>query len=73
MSGEPKQKVIIHCRDGLDPEDAVTYVRLVMREGKISADGQSYCYLTTFPEIFVATRAPREGTSTYTFHVGRRR
>lgn len=62
------QKIIIHAR-GVDPDDAITYVRAVMRSGKMSGDGDSYCYVTTFPGIVVSTDKPRAGTNTYTFYV----
>lgn len=66
-----RQKIIIHAFD-VDLDDAVTHVRAVMRMGKISADGKSYCYVTTYPGIVVSTDKPRRGTSTYVFYVGRR-
>lgn len=66
-----RQKIIIHAYDGVDLDDAMDYVRLVIRMGKMSGDGDSYCYCTTYPGIVVSTSAPRTGTSTYTFHVAK--
>ena len=66
------QKVIIHAR-GVGLDDAVDAVRKVMRDGRISSDGESYCYVTTFPGLVVSTDKPRQGTNTYTFYVLPRR
>ena len=60
-------KIIVHVRD-MDEKHAMNYVQRVMDEGKISGDGKSYCYHTSFGDnTHVSTREPR-GT-TYTFYV----
>lgn len=64
-------KIIIHCLDNIHEEAAIAKVQAVIDEGKISADGKSYCYATKWGDTVVTTREPRKGTKTYTFYVYR--
>lgn len=55
-------KVIIHF-DDVDIDEAIEYVRAVIEQGKISADGESYAYATTFrgmDKVCVTTNKPNE-------------
>jgi len=64
-----KNKIIIHTED-IDIENAMDMVWHVMQQGKISASGRSYCYLTRMINGFVvSTDKPRRGTKTYVFYV----
>lgn len=63
-------KVIIHCGKGVSVEEAVAKVRAVIEEGKISAQGKSYCYATRIADRMVVTDKPRKSSpNTYTFYV----
>lgn len=64
-------KIIIHCWNGIDHQEALGKVLAVVEQGKISGDGKSYCYVTKWGDRIVATREPRKGTKTYTFYVYR--
>ena len=50
----------IKIEDGIDNLTAITLVKQVIEQGKISNDGNSYCYLTLFDDIFVETRQYRK-------------
>lgn len=50
----------IKIEDGIDDLTAVSLVKNVIEEGKISGDGKSYCYLSLFGNIFVETRRNRK-------------
>lgn len=41
-------RIEIDIRDGIAPEVALVCVEKVVREGRISNDGKSYCWVTTF-------------------------
>ena len=46
----------IKIEDGIDDLTAITLVKQVIEQGKISNYGNSYCYLTLFGDICVETR-----------------
>lgn len=50
----------IKIEDGIDDLTAVSLVKKVIEQGKISGDGKSYCYLTLFDNIAVETRQYRK-------------
>jgi hypothetical protein len=43
-------KIHIDIRDDIDPVDALTRVKHVISEGRVSRDGKYYCYLTTWKD-----------------------
>ena len=45
----------IEIKDNIDDLTAISLVKQVIEQGKISNNGNSYCYLTTFGDIFVET------------------
>ncbi len=57
-------KIHIDIRNDISPTLALMCVKLVIKEGKISNDGKSYCYATFFNtdkgEICVKTREYRK-------------
>lgn len=57
-------KIHLDIRHDISPTIALECVRQVIAQGKISANGQSYSYATTFDtnegEIWVATRLYRK-------------
>lgn len=57
-------RIEIDIRDGIAPEIALECVTMVVREGRISNDGKSYCWATTFSvgdeKIAVITRNYRK-------------
>lgn len=57
-------KIHIDIRNNISPTIALECVRQVIAQGKISADGKSYCYATTFDtdegEVWVAIRPYRK-------------
>ena len=46
----------IKIEDGIDDLTAVSLVKQVIEQGKISDNGNSYCYLSIFGNICVETR-----------------
>ena len=50
----------IKIEDGIDDLTAISVVKKVIEQGKISDDGNSYCYLTFFDNIVVETRQYRK-------------
>lgn len=52
----------IKIEDNIDDLTAISLVKKVIKEGKISGDGKSYCYLTSFgnSNIAVQTRQYRK-------------
>ena len=50
----------IKIEDGIDDLTAITLVKQVIEQGRISANGNSYCYLTLFGDICVETRQYRK-------------
>ena len=50
----------IKIEDNINDLTAITLVKQVVEEGKISNNGNSYCYLTLFGDILVETRQYRK-------------
>ena len=50
----------IKIEDGIDDLTAISVVKKVIEQGKISDDDNSYCYLTFFDNIVVETRQYRK-------------
>lgn len=50
----------IKIEDNIDDLTAVSLVKQVIERGKISNNGNSYCYLTVFDDIVVETRQYRK-------------
>ena len=50
----------IKIEDNIDDLMAITLVKKVIEAGKISNNGNSYCYLTLFGDILVETRQYRK-------------
>lgn len=46
----------IKIEDNIDDLTAINLVKQVIEQGKISNNGNSYCYLTIFDDISVETR-----------------
>ena len=40
--------IIINKREGVTDEEALYYVSIVVRQGKISDNGNCFCYVTKF-------------------------
>ena len=57
-------RIHIDIRHDISPTIALECVRQVIAQGKLSANGKSYCYATTFDtnegEVWVATRPYRK-------------
>lgn len=50
----------IKIEDNIDDLIAITLVKQVIEQGKISDNGNSYCYLALFGNILVETRQHRK-------------
>ena len=50
----------IKIEDNIDDLTAITLIKQVVEGGKISNNGNSYCYLTLFGDILVETRQYRK-------------
>ena len=50
----------IKIEDGIDDLTAISLVKQVIEQGKISNNGTSYCYLTVFGNICVETQQYRK-------------
>ena len=50
----------IKIEDNIDDLAAVSLVKQVIENGKISDNDNNYCYLTLFGDIFVETRQYRK-------------
>lgn len=50
----------IKIEDNIDDLTAINLVKRVIERGKISNNGNSYCYLTIFDDISVETRQHRK-------------
>lgn len=50
----------IKIEDNIDDITAISLVKQVIEQGKISNSGKSYCYLTLFGDIAVETRQYRK-------------
>lgn len=53
-------KMTIKIEDNIDDLTAINLVKQVIEQGKISNNGNSYCYLTIFDDIAVETRRYRK-------------
>jgi hypothetical protein len=63
-------RFIVNVRDGVPLNEAADYVAEVIRKGKISGNGQSYCYAVRFSSgVVVSTDKPRKGSNTHVFYV----
>ena len=50
----------IKIEDNIDDLTAINLVKQVIEQGKISNNGNSYCYLSIFDDIVVETRQYRK-------------
>lgn len=50
----------IKIEDNIDDLTAINLVKQVIEQGKISNNGNSYCYLTIFDDVCVETRQYRK-------------
>ena len=50
----------IEIKDNIDDLTAISLVKQVIEQGKISNNGNNYCYLTSLGDIFVETRQYRK-------------
>lgn len=57
-------RIIVDIKDGISPSTALLLVERVIREGRVSNYGKSYCYVTSFQvgndEIIVAVNPYRK-------------
>ena len=64
-----ERRIIINIRD-LPDQHALERVLAIVKEGKISGNGKSYCYHSRFKDnVHVSTREPRKNSTTTTFYV----
>ena len=59
----------IKIEDGIDDLTAVSLVKQVIEQGKISDKGNSYCYITMFGDMCVETRQHRKSPCFRVFRV----
>ena len=59
------KKIIIRNTSDLDDLQALAFVSEVVSDGKISANGKAYCYMTTFGDITVYADVHKSGTNTF--------
>lgn len=59
----------IKIEDNIDDLIAVSLVKQVIEQGKISNNGNSYCYLTRFGDMCVETRQYRKSPCFRVFRV----
>lgn len=52
--------MVIKIEDNIDDLTAISLVKQVIEQGKISGFGKSYCYLTLFGNMAVETRQYRK-------------
>ena len=50
----------IKIEDNIDDLTAINLVKQVIEQGKLSNNGNSYCYLTLFGDMLVETRQNRK-------------
>ena len=50
----------IKVEDSIDDLTAISLVKRVIEQGKVSDNGNKYCYLTIFGDIVVETRQYRK-------------
>lgn len=60
----------IKIEDAIDDLAAISLVKLVIEKGKISNNGNSYCYLTLFGDICVETRQYRKSPCFRVYKIG---
>lgn len=53
----------VKIEDNIDDLTAISLVKQVIEQGKVSNNGKSYCYLTLFGNIAVETRQYRKSPS----------
>lgn len=65
-------KLIVHIEDGIDADEALSHIQLVVEEGMISKSrGQKqYCFVTNFLRAKIVVNASRN-KDTHTFKVSR--
>lgn len=70
---QDKSKIIIHNYSDLGDYEAISYVRAVISEGKISntKQGEQYAFVTEFKQSNIVVCSGRHN-NTYTFTVERR-
>ena len=59
----------IKIEDGIDDLTAISLVKQVIEQGKISNNGNSYCYITMFGDMCVETRLHRKSPCFRVFRV----
>ena len=59
-------KIIINIQDDLDPDDAVRRVANIISEGRISNNGNDYCYVTTWVNGTTVTAKRNKKSDTFT-------
>ena len=64
-----KWKIIIRNYTDLEDFEAISYIRAVISEGKISDNGRQYCYLTTFKSGYKVITDRRKNSNTHTFYL----
>lgn len=64
-----KSKIIIRNYTDLEDYEAISYIRAVISEGKISDNGNHYCYLTTFKSGYCVSTDRRKDGNTHTFYI----
>lgn len=52
----------VKIEDNIDDLTAISLVKQVIEQGKISNNGNSYCYLSVFGDMCVETRRYRKST-----------
>ena len=60
LNHNKRKSMTIKIEDGIDDLTAISLVKQVIEQGKISNNGNSYCYLTLFGDICVETRQYRK-------------
>lgn len=72
MIDKMKDKIIIHNHSDLEDYEVLLYVAAVVDKGKISktANGEQYCFVTTFKNGITVCSGRRNNT--YTFTIERR-
>ena len=60
LNHNKRKSMTIKIEDGIDDLTAIRLVKQVIEQGKISNNGNNYCYLTLFGDIFVETRQYRK-------------
>ena len=71
VEGRAVSKFIIHVADDVLDLNAADCVAAVVRQGKISNDGKSYCYITSFKTGLVVATLGTKPNGTTSFRVYR--